>query len=274
MIEFQQLEVVFFGLLGLVVLTLVALVIYLISADRQKKLRPAAPPVEDSFILDTPLQPTGDLLTLVRGAPGESVQVRINGVLYRHMSEILDAEVRRQVVESAMALIRFTGVLGTEVVAPAPVDKTYSWREDLRQGSRAELERAQSQPGAEKGPAAQPPAPPDQDVEARFLSLLADLGSTPSKEKPNLVTSIQHRWSKPAQQETPRSFVDDIEAIVQRKLALAPALASRDLHVRLGAGGAVRFVFEGQEFESVDDIPNLTAQQLVKDAIREWDETA
>ncbi len=53
-----------------------------------------------------------------------------------------------------------------------------------------------------------------------------------------------------------------------------PALQARDLHVRLGEGGSVRFVFEGFEYERLEEIPNLTAQQLVQDAISEWDERA
>ena len=66
--------------------------------------------------------------------------------------------------------------------------------------------------------------------------------------------------------------VDEIEAIVQRKIHTTPALRARDLHVRLGARGSVCFVFEGVEYESLEDMPNLTAQQLVRDAITEWDE--
>jgi hypothetical protein len=54
---------------------------------------------------------------------------------------------------------------------------------------------------------------------------------------------------------------------------MIPALAGRDLHVRPGSGGAVLFVFEGREYENLDEVPNLTAQQLIKDAIQEWDET-
>jgi hypothetical protein len=59
---------------------------------------------------------------------------------------------------------------------------------------------------------------------------------------------------------------------VQRKLRTVPALVGRDLHVRPGDGGSVCFAFEGSEYESLEEIPNLTAQQIVRDAIAEWDE--
>jgi hypothetical protein len=68
--------------------------------------------------------------------------------------------------------------------------------------------------------------------------------------------------------------VDEIEEIVQRRIHTMPALHGRDLHVRLGAGGSVRFAFEGVEYERLEEIPNMTAQQLVQDAIAEWDERA
>jgi hypothetical protein len=54
---------------------------------------------------------------------------------------------------------------------------------------------------------------------------------------------------------------------------LVPALVGRGMHVQSGPSGQVIFVFEGQEYENLEDVPNLTARQLIQDAIREWDET-
>jgi hypothetical protein len=88
-----------------------------------------------------------------------------------------------------------------------------------------------------------------------------------------LASAIQHRLTKPVDLERPRTFVDEIEAIVQRRLKLIPALQGRGLHVSAGPSGKVLFLFEGQEYASLEDIPNLTARDLVKDSIREWDET-
>jgi hypothetical protein len=72
--------------------------------------------------------------------------------------------------------------------------------------------------------------------------------------------------------EHPRTFVEDIDDILQRRVQLIPALIGRDLQVRLGPGDSVRFVFEGREYEDLDDVPNMTAQQLIRDAIQEWEE--
>ena len=66
---------------------------------------------------------------------------------------------------------------------------------------------------------------------------------------------------------------DRPEDIIQRRVQLIPALVGRDLHVRLDAGGSVRFAFQGQEYENLDELPNMTARQLIRDAIQEWEET-
>ncbi|NIV33158.1 MAG: hypothetical protein GWN58_28035 [Anaerolineae bacterium] len=114
------------------------------------------------------------------------------------------------------------------------------------------------------------------EVEEQFLSLLTELGQAPARpEKPSVASALrQRRLPKLPQEEGSRSFVDEIEEIVQRRIHTMPALHGRDLHVRLGAGGSVRFAFEGVEYERLEEIPNLTAQQLVQDAIAEWDERA
>jgi hypothetical protein len=111
-------------------------------------------------------------------------------------------------------------------------------------------------------------------VEERFLNLLTELGqSPPAREAPSVTGALrQRRLPKLPEDEGSHSFVDEIDEIVQRRIHTVPALHGRDLHVRLGDGGLVRFTFEGTEYESLEQVPNLTAQQLVKDAIAEWDE--
>jgi hypothetical protein len=54
---------------------------------------------------------------------------------------------------------------------------------------------------------------------------------------------------------------------------MVPALSGCDLHMRLTSDHIVSFWFEGQAYGSLDQVPNLTAQQLLRDAIQEWEET-
>ncbi|HSJ52329.1 MAG TPA: hypothetical protein VLC52_01170 [Anaerolineae bacterium] len=265
--DLQELRVLFLVLLGLILLTIGVLVAYLVVGGRRTRRRARREIVPEKD-LDQGMraalparQATGQVVALVRDEPGGALQVEVGGGRYARLAQIEDPNLKRQVVEAAMDLVRFTGVLGVESVAPAPVDKTYSWREDLRKEIRAQA----PQPA---------PRPANDQVEEQFLNLLSEIGPAPALEKPTLATAIQQRWSgKSARQGQPRSVVDDIEAIVQRRVLLIPALIGRDLHVRLESDGTVRFSFEGNDYEKPDDIPNLTARQLVKDAIQEWDET-
>jgi len=269
----QELEWLFIALIGLVFASLVALALYVVLANRRQRARMARADQAEKIVPRPALQMTGQVLSLVRDGEGEMLKVEVHGVRYRRLAEIKDPQVKRQVVDAALELIHFTGVLGEGTVSPVPIEKTHRWREDLRKGSQAEVEHIRTAP---VGGGAQPqvlPAP--KEMEAQFLNLLAEMGQTSAPpERPGVLSSVQQRLkTKSTEADRSRTFVDDIDDIVQRRVQLIPALVGRDLHVRLGPGDVVRFAFEGREFGSLEEVPNLTAQQLIKDAIREWDET-
>jgi hypothetical protein len=272
-LDLEQLEFIFYVLLGVIGFTLAVLILYVVVSNARERAKLAQAYELDSLAPRPALRVAGQILALVRDEPGQSLQVEIQGKRYGRLSDIEDQQIRRQVIESAMELIQFTGVLGGAEVAPAPLEKTYRWREDVREESQAELSRIHvSTPDGEQE---EDLAEDRADVEEQFLSLLAAMGQAPSPgEKPGLVNAIQARWSaKNVDQGPPRSFVEDIEAIVQRRIQLIPALAQKQLHVEPGPGGEVRFMFEGRAYERLDDVPNLTARDVVRDAIQEWDET-
>lgn len=277
-LDLQQLELIFYVLLGLILLTLAGLIVYVVIANRRERARLAHTYELESLVPRPALQVTGQILSLVRDEPGAPLKIEIGGKRFRQMEEIEDKQLRRQVVEVAMELVWFTGALRGGELAPKPLEQTYSWREDVRQDSRGELKRIRSMPDQEMGqkvgsPGAEPPRAAER--EDRFLGMLSEMGQAPgAPERPNLASALQRRWApKVSGQEEPHTFVEQIDAIVQRRIQLIPALANRDLKVRPGPDGGVRFVFEGQQYENLEDLPNLTAQQIIKDAIQEWDET-
>lgn len=269
-LDLAQLQRLLFLVVGIVIVISVALVAYLILAGRRVRAVTVSQRQEEDIVIRPSLGVVGQVLSLVREGAGHPLQVEVDGIRYGSLEEVPDPQVKRQIVDAAMELIRFTGVLGQTAVAPAPIEKTATWRENLREESRAELELARysTSDGEER-------TPPPTDVEEQFFSLLAEMGQETSRsEKPGVIKAIQQRLSpKISEPEKPRTFVDDIDAIVQRRVRLIPALSARGLQVRADSIGQVLFLFDGQKYQSVDQIPNLTARQLIKDAIQEWDET-
>jgi hypothetical protein len=272
-LDLQQLKGLFFVLVGLIFLFMVGLIVYGVVANRRQRTRLFRAYDADKLAPRPARRVVGQILSLVRDEAGGALQIEVGGVRYRRLTDIEDPQVRRQVVGAVWELIQFTGVLGQDAVAPAPMEGTQSWREDLRKGSKSELERIRATPDA-AAQAVSPPTP--EEVEERFLRLLSEMGQAPpALEKPSIVAAVKQRMApKQVEPERARTFVDDIDDIVQRRVQLVPALLGRDLHVRLGPGDSVCFAFEGREYEGLDQVPNMTARQLIKDAIQEWEEIA
>lgn len=272
-LDLQQLGFLFYLLLGLVFLILIILIAYVVIANRRQRAELAEVHEVDRFSPRSTQGVTGQVLSLVRDQEGEPVKVELEGVQYRSLAEIKDPLVRRRVVDAALDLIRFTGVLGQDAVVPARLEETEHWREDVRERSEEELKQIRTGTAALGAPAQSLPA--DRKVEDQILSLLEENGPTrPTLERPTLMSSIQRRLvAKPSEPDEPRSFVADIEDIVQRRIRLIPALIGRDLHIQLDQADSVYFTFEGREHRNLEDVPNLTARQLIKDAIQEWEET-
>lgn len=267
----RLLELILYVLIGLILLTLAGLALYVVMANRRQRARLAEEYEEERLAPRPALQLTGEILSLVREQPGGPLLVEVAGHRFRHMADIKDTQLKRQILQAVTELVHFTGALsGQEPGKLAPLDKTYRWREDLREESRSELRHARREP--------EPPATiarSPEDVEARFLSRLSEIAAESPPEKATIVSSLQRGLApKTPESEPARAFVDEIDAIIQRKIQLIPALARRDIRVRQGAAGMVRFVFEGEEYEDLDDVPNMTVREVIKEAIREWDETS
>lgn len=272
-LDLQQLGLLFYLLLGLVFAVLTILVVYVVIANRRQRTKLAEAYEEDRLSPRPALRITGQILSLVRDQMGEPVKVEIAGVKYRNLAEIEDSVLRRQVVDATLELIQFTGVLGQDAAVPGHLAETNHWREGIRERSKVELKQIRA--GSSVASAQGPLPSPDKAMEERFLSLLEDMGhARQAQDRPTVASSIQQRLTaRSAGSDQPRSVVDDIEDIVQRRIRLIPALVGRDLHVRLDRVGSVCFAFQGKEYRNLEEVPNLTARQLIRDAIQEWEET-
>jgi hypothetical protein len=277
-LDSQQLGLVFYVLVGLIILTLAGLVAYVVISSRRARNQLARKYERESLGPRLTRQVTGQIMSLLRQEQGGPLQIEIEGKRYHRIGEVEDAQLRRQVIEATLELVQFTGALGQEPLAPTAREQTQSWREDVRQGSREELDRirsirVQGSSGPDELPAERPAA--SEDLEEQFLdSLEAQSQAPPIPERPSLASALRRRRTpRVPEADQPEPFVDKIDRIVQRRVKLIPALAQRELHVRSSEDGGVRFVFEGQEYTDLGELPNLTAQQVVKDSIQEWEAT-
>ena len=138
-LDLRQLGLLFYLLLGLVFLILILLIAYVIIANRRQRAELAQAYEVDRLSPRPASRVTGQILSLVRDQEGGPVTVEISGVKYRSLSEIEDPMLRLQVLDAALELIRFTGVLGQNPAVPARLVETDNWRENIRKKSEGEL---------------------------------------------------------------------------------------------------------------------------------------
>jgi hypothetical protein len=80
----------------------------------------------------------------------------------------------------------------------------------------------------------------------------------------------QEPAAKPAAPRRPPSMVEQINAILDRKLQEQPALA-RGVRLTEGAGGAIKVYVGIDAYNAIDDVPDAAIRQLIRDAVTEWE---
>lgn len=280
-IKLGQLELLMFLFIGLTLLVLLGLAIYISTAQRRKRqaaLQPRPQPAqaprpepESEASLPSSYTRAQPSLSLFHDPQGGSIRVEIEGVVYSTMADVADPDLKRKIIGLTMELIQFVGVLKAQQPSLVSMDKTQTWREDLRSGSQAARAQAESTRTVFAQASPEPRVAPD--VEERFLADLAAGGQgQPAVQKPSMMRSIQHSLRpKSIPSEGAQGFVQDIEEIVQGRVRETPGLFPGGLHVQTGLDKRVVFVFDGQEYASVDEIPSQMAQDVIHTAIREWE---
>lgn len=68
-----------------------------------------------------------------------------------------------------------------------------------------------------------------------------------------------------------RPVAEQIEDLLQTRLATSPEFASRSIHLRLAPDGSVRIVVDGEVYEGVDAVPEPGVQSFLRETIRLWE---
>jgi len=189
------------------------------------------------------------------GTLGELV-VAVEGQRYRQLVEIQDGVVERRVLLAIQELGEFVGRHGQR---PLP-----------------EMHRI-------VGPAAWP-AEREPELTDEQQAFLAQLQESPvAEETEETKVDMVGYWRKglsPARRREvaaavkmePKSLVDEMEELLQLRLATHPKLAGRSIHFRSTPAGGLRIEVDGGRYESVDDVPYHDVVTVLKETVKVWEQ--
>jgi hypothetical protein len=225
-----------------------------------------------------------EVVRLLRDRITGALVVEVEGEKYRRLSEIKDGQVGRRVLQAAADLVRFTEVVQsqsrartTQLSSPPAADSPPATLAPAP--STLALKVA---PTLEKEPPApRTPAPPS--VEREFLESLRQQRQPEQEEikKPSVSPLEFFRRGFAARRSTgvqsaappPRSFVEEIEDILQHFVRTYPSFIGKEVHVGTAPNGGIHIQVENEYYDTPDDIPDPEIRGVIKAAIQEWEKS-
>ena len=207
----------------------------------------------------TPAHP-GEVMRVLRDEVSGALIIEVEGQRYRRLADIRDGRVGRRVVWAIADLLRFTEGVPLETVArSAPAG--------------AGAPTSVSQPETTPAPAVSAETP--TETEEEFLRRLAEEGLAEREKqpaKPGGIGFLRRKAAKPAPEPAQaRTFVDEIEDILQEFIRESVVPVEKSAHVHAGPDGALEIEVGGQIYERPDDVPDPIIRGLIKAAVDEWE---
>jgi hypothetical protein len=237
---------------------------------------PAPEPVPP---VDVPARP-GEVMRVIRDQQTGRVLVEVDGKQYANIREIADAQVGRRVLWAIADLVRFTGGMATNPQAMRSIAPEAPTRQP---------EPEPAQPASASLPDRIDTPPPTQPRQAETASPLAPLprprpalrtnaltAEEKSRERYSLLGYFRKGFVRDGGTDlaaSPVSFIDEIEAILQRRIEQLPTPLGSEVHVLTGVGGALQIEVGYAVYDSPDEVPDPQIRQLIKDAVAEWEKS-
>lgn len=188
---------------------------------------------------------TQELLRLLRTPEGDLV-VEVYGKRYHTRIGITDVAIEQQVKNASEELVRFL-------------------TDESGQSTKSEAPRAlPALPTASKKE-----TPNTRQVVKVSLQEAAQM----EVKRPSMDIVTQFRYVRDQQRKPEvqiKTMLDEIDEILQVMIIGTP-MAARGLKAADGAHGAV-FSLDGRNYDSVDAIPDIEAQEMIRAAIQKWDQ--
>jgi hypothetical protein len=216
-----------------------------------------------------PKQPTAARTEPTRSSPGEVFEVmrvlrrgamgrlviEVEGREYGRLVEIKDGALGRRVLLAIQELVDFAGEYGHR---PLPETQRLD-------GSVEESEEQEPTLSARQGEfLAQLQEVQEETEDVRAKSGLVDYW------RRGFSRTERHTAAKAAE-EAPKSFIDEIEEMLQLRIAGRPDLDSHSVHFKSTATGDLQIEVDGGFYESIDDVPYPEIRSLLKATIVAWE---
>jgi hypothetical protein len=125
-------------------------------------------------------------------------------------------------------------------------------------------EPSPSSPARDETPPARPQPPPEE--------------AQPTSMGPGAMLRQMRRVAmgqtpEPVEQKPERSIADQIEDLLQARLADMPSFSGREVHVRPSLSGGVQIEVDGQVYDGVGDVDDDEVRDLLAGVVREWEES-
>ena len=233
------------------------------------KVAPTTPVQTESALRPEDYMPArpGEVMRVLRDETSGVLVIEVEGQRYHCLADIRDGRVGRRVVWAIADLLRFAeGVPLGAVARPASASVGAP-----SPGPQPETVSATLPPTP--GPAVSAEAP--TETEEEFLRRLAEGGLTEAEEpsaKPAGIGFLRRKAAKPSPEPTmPRTFVDEIEDILQEFIRESVVPVEKPAHVHTGLDGSLEIEVDGQIYERPDDVPDPIIRGLIKAAVDEWE---
>lgn len=246
------------------------------AAVQAPSARPA--PTESAKMVDvapavvSPAHP-GEVMRVIRDQQTGRILVQVDGQQYAHIREIKDAQVGRRVLWAVADLLRFTGGMAANPQAlqgiARPEETSVPQLQPQTQGQSASVQE-QSLPVSTLPPERPMPQPMPRPTPDKAVPV-ADQPGRKSGVGGTMANFFRRGLQSAPTVQAPRSFIDQIEDILQKRIESLPTPPAYPVHVQTAEDGSLEIQVGNNHYGSPTDVPDPDIRKLIQDSVAEWE---